>query len=318
VCSILLDGRDELAAETAVIFSYSDALSHDAGYMTRLGAATLDAMTDAVERGGIDAGASTISALQAILAERALAAEGLFPFIYLLERAALDRLALDDDTGASTEAWPFIAQAVRRASFDLAAALGARAAATATPRIVDSATSLYTRDLFDLVLAKETDRASRYGYRMALILFELDPVARGGESKDLTLRVRIVERLGALVRQYFRQHDWVARYGATSVAVLLTRSDAEHASRLAADVRATVEERFGFVDHRTNEAVAVTVSGAVLDVPGLIGMLVDPERLCLEADSLLSAARQAGGNRIEEKRWSSTVSRTLPRSSPSA
>jgi diguanylate cyclase (GGDEF)-like protein len=317
VCSILLGSRSDLAAEAAVIFSYSDALSHDVGYTTRLGAATLDAMADAVERGGIDAGASTISALQTILAERGLAAEGLFPFIYVLERAALDRLAVDADSGATTEAWPFVAQAVRRASFDLAAALGARSTATATPRIVDSATSLYTRDLFDLVLAKEADRASRYGYRMALILLELDPIARG-EPKDLSLRVRIVERLGALVRQYFRQHDWVARYGSTSVAVLLTRSDAEHASRLAADVRATVEERFGFVDHRTNDAVAVTVSGAVLDVPGLIGMLVDPERLCLEADSLLSAARQAGGNRIEERRWSSTVSRTLPRNSPSA
>jgi GGDEF domain-containing protein len=44
----------------------------------------------------------------------------------------------------------------------------------------------------------------------------------------------------------------VARHSEDSIAVLLTRTDAEHATELAERVRATVEERLGFIDHRND------------------------------------------------------------------
>jgi len=43
----------------------------------------------------------------------------LFGLVYVIERAALDELALDESFGATSEAWPGVAQMVRRASFDV-------------------------------------------------------------------------------------------------------------------------------------------------------------------------------------------------------
>ena len=40
----------------------------------------------------------------------------LFGLVYVMERAALDELALDESFGATSEPWPSIAQMVRRAS----------------------------------------------------------------------------------------------------------------------------------------------------------------------------------------------------------
>ena len=174
---------------------------------------------------------------------------------YLTERTVLDELALDEALGATSEPWPLVAQMVRRASFDLLAAYTERAQLEPSETaIVDRLTTLYTKPVFDAVLAKEVERAGRFGYPVSLILFDVDRLSEINEKHGYGVGDKILERLGILVRQYFRQHDWVARHAEDSIAVLLTRTDADQASRLAERVRATVEERLGFTDYRTDRA----------------------------------------------------------------
>ena len=128
---------------------------------------------------------------------------------------------------------------------------------------------------------------------------------------------RILERLGILIRTYFRQHDWVARHSEDSIAVLLTNTDAEHANDLAERVRATVEERLGFKDHHTEIAVVVTVTAAVLSVQVSVGDMIDPERLLAEVEAAVDRGKRAGRNRVERVEGY-PINRTLPHSSPSA
>ena len=105
------------------------------------------------------------------------------------------------------------------------------------------------------MLAKEVERAGRFGYPISLILFDVDQLSAINQEHGYGVGDKILERLGILIRQYFRQHDWVARHSEDSIAVLLTRTDADDASELAERVRATVEERLGFTDHRTDRPV---------------------------------------------------------------
>ena len=113
-------------------------------------------------------------------AERALSTEQLFSVAYLAERTALDELALDESIGATSEPWPLVAQLVRRASFDLLAAYTERAQLEPSgAAIIDTLTTLHTRPLFDAVLAKEVDRAGRFGYRDLA-----DPVRRRSPRRD--------------------------------------------------------------------------------------------------------------------------------------
>ena len=226
--------------------------------------------------------------------------ERLFTFAYLTERTALDELALDDTLGATSEPWPLVAQLVRRASFDLLAAYTERAQLEPSEAaVIDKLTTLHTRPLFDAVLAKEVERAGRFGYAISLILFDVDHLSAINQEHGYGVGDKILERLGILIRQYFRQHDWVARHSEDSIAVLLTRTDAEHASSLAERVRATVEERLGFTDHRSDRPVPVTLSAAVINVQVAVGDVIDPERLLADAEAAVERAKQQGRNRVE-------------------
>ena len=153
--------------------------------------------------------------------------------------------------------------------------------------------------MFDAVLAKELERAGRFGYVVSLILFDVDRLSTINQEHGYGVGDRILERLGILIRQYFRQHDWVARHSEDSIAVLLTRTDAEHATELAERVRATVEERLGFTDHRTDRPVPVTLSAAVINVQIALGDVIDPERLMADAETAVERAKQQGRNRVE-------------------
>jgi diguanylate cyclase (GGDEF)-like protein len=269
------------------------------GYCERLGAVVVQLLQLAVRTGNVDPRGGAIADLHRVARERSLPAGRLFTFVYLLERTALDELALSGTLGATSEAWPLVAQMLRRASFDLLGAYTERAELEPDEAaIVDRLTTLNTRPLFDAVLAKELERAARFGYPVSVILFDVDRLSAINEQHGYGVGDRILERLGILIRQYFRQHDWVARHGADAIAVLLTRTDGGAAADLAERVRATVEGRLGLVDHRTDQLVRVTLSAAVVNVDVSIGETIDAGRLLADAELALERAKQQGRNRV--------------------
>src|SRR6185295_11296699 len=112
----------------------------------------------------------------------------------------------------------------------------------------------------------------------SLILFDVDKLSSINKDHGYGVGDKILERLGILIRTYFRQHDWVARHSEDSIAVLLTRTDAANAAELAEKTRSTVEERLGFTD-LSDRPVTVTISGAVVNVQVAVGDVIDPDRL---------------------------------------
>jgi diguanylate cyclase (GGDEF)-like protein len=298
--SVLLDRVDVVTADTVAIFPYSGAEAPDSEYCQRVGLLLARLLAFAVRDGRLDARGGFVADLHRLMLERALSVERLFTFAYLTERTALDELALDDTIGATSEPWPLVAQLVRRASFDLLAAYTECARLEPSEAaVIDTLTTLHTRSLFDAVLAKEVERAFRYRYAISLILFDVDNLSSINQEHGYGVGDKILERLGILIRQYFRQHDWVARHSEDAIAVLLSRADAAHASSLAERVRATVEERLGFTDHRSDRHVSVTISAAVVNVQVAVGNVIDPERLLADAEAAVGRAKQQGRNRVE-------------------
>jgi diguanylate cyclase (GGDEF)-like protein len=223
----------------------------------------------------------------------------LFTVVHLVERAAVDALALDESFGVSLTPWPTLAQMVRHAAFDLCGALAERAAAAATDRgVTDPLTRLHTAAVFAAAVEKEIQRAVRFGESFALILIDVDHLVDingqyGRGTGDLVL-----ERIGIVVRKYFRDIDWVARLGDDAFSVLLPAIHSHDAERLAERVRVTVLERLQVHDYRTDQPVPVTISVGVL----VAESGARPKR----ADALIAAvqeaadrARTAGGNRVE-------------------
>jgi diguanylate cyclase (GGDEF)-like protein len=311
VSAVILDRAPVLVWDAVAIFPFSGTELLEPEYCNRIGELFVQILALAVREGKVDARSAFVASLHRVATERNLSAERLFTFVYLIERTALDELALNDTIGATSEPWPLVAQLVRRASFDLLAAYTERAQLDPSDTsIVDKLTTLYTRPLLDAVLAKEVERAGRFGYEISLILFDVDRLSAINQEHGYGVGDKILERLGILIRQYFRQHDWVARHSEDSIAVLLSRTDAEHASELAERVRATVEERLGFTDHLTDQAVTVTVSAAVINVQVAVGDVIDPERLLADAEAAVERAKQLGRNRVERLDGYSGVLRT--------
>ena len=298
--SVLLERVDVITADTVAIFPYSGAETLDTDYCRRLGLLLTQLLAAAVRDGRLDARGGLVADLHRVVLERSLSMERLFTFAYLTERTALDELALNDTIGATNEPWPLVAQLVRRASFDLLAAYTELAQLEPNDTaIIDKLTTLHTRPLFNAVLAKELERAGRFGSAISLILFDVDRLSSINQEHGYGVGDKILERLGILIRQYFRQHDWVARHSEDSIAVLLSRTDADDASSLAERVRATVAERLGFTDHRSDRAVPVTLSAAVINVQVAVGDVIDPERLLADAEAAVERAKQLGRNRVE-------------------
>jgi diguanylate cyclase (GGDEF)-like protein/excisionase family DNA binding protein len=299
VTRVLSERSDAIISDSVGIFPYSGPQPLETDYCERLGRKLLGLLCAGVES-RLAAESDQLSAMQRLVMDRSLAMERLFTFVYLMERTVLDELALDGTIGATSEPWPMVGQIIRRASFDLMAAYCERAQQdAAAPTISDKLTTLYSRAMMDVVLSTEVQRAERFSFPIAFAVFDVDKLSELNQSYGYGVGDRLLERLGILIRKFFRQHDWVFRHGEDSIAVLLCQVAAEDAFFLTSRVVAMVEQRLGFKDHNTDERVKVTVSAALVTGQGSLGEPFDAERLLLDADTTMKRAKMLGRNRVE-------------------
>lgn len=300
IAAVLAERHASVTSDAVTIWPAGGAEALDPEYCARLAGLLVELLSFAVRDGRVDGRGGRIADLHRAVLARGVSMDRLFAFAYLVERAVLDELALDDSFGATSETWPVVAQIVRRASFDLLAGYAehARLEPSGTA-LVDPVTTLYTRPLLDAVLAKEIERANRFGTALSLIVFDVDRLSEINREHGYGVGDRILERLGILIRQYFRHQDWVARHSDDSIAVLLMQTEGDKVEELAEQVRKTVEERLHFEDHRTDRVVRVTVSAAVVNVQVSVGDVLDPERLLADAEATVERAKRHGRNRVE-------------------
>jgi len=314
IASTVVEQAEIITADTVAIFPYSGSEELDSEYCHSIGQLLTQLFAVGIRDGHVDARGSLVNDLYRVITGRSLSVERLFTFAYLTERTILDELALSESIGATSEPWPTVAQVVRRASFDVLAAWTERSQTEpgGGPLITDRLTTLYSRAMFDAVLAKEVDKAGRFGHAISIIMFDVDRLSAINEDFGYGVGDKVLERLGILMRTYFRQHDWVARFSEDAIIVLLAQTDPERAIELAERVRATVEERLWFTDHRSDKQVPVTVSAAVVNVPVSVGDVIDGERLLTIAELAVERAKQGGRNRVETVDGTPAIQVRLP------
>jgi diguanylate cyclase (GGDEF)-like protein/excisionase family DNA binding protein len=299
ITRVLSECAARIVSESVAVFPYSGPQPLDADYCERLGRRLLDLFAASIE-GRLAHESDAISDLQRLVNDRTLPVQRLLNFVYLMERSVLDEVALDRDIGATSVRSLIVSQAVRKASFDLMAAYFERTQLESTsPTITDRLTTLYSRAMMDVVLSTEVQRAERFSFPIALVVFDVDKLSEINREHGYGVGDRVLERLGILIRKFFRQNDWVFRHGEDSIAVLLCQVGADDACFLASRVIAMVEQRLGFKDHNTDERVCVTVSAAAVTGQGSLGEPFDAERMLVEADAALKRAKSLGRNRVE-------------------
>src|SRR5262249_17436457 len=130
ISALLLDRSNSISWDAVGVLPFTSGTEDlDAEYCNRVGLLLINLFALAIREGRLDTRRGFVADLHRIVLERGLPIEQLFTFVYLLERTALDELALSDSVGATSEPWPLVAQLVRRGSFDLLASYTSRAQA---------------------------------------------------------------------------------------------------------------------------------------------------------------------------------------------
>jgi diguanylate cyclase (GGDEF)-like protein len=284
--------------DAVAIFPFAGAESSEHRRAANLADLILHLLTTAVREGELDQRTVRVAELRRFALDFGLTVRQLFGLVYVIERAALDELALDEAFGANSEGWPGIAQMMRRASFDVLAAVAERIAREPDQSALhDSLTALHTRAVLLAVLEKEFRRAERFGHPFALILVDVDHLAEINATHGYGFGDRVLERIGIVTRNYFREHDWVTRSSEDTFAILLPETARANAESLADGLRVTVEERLALRDYRTEQQVQVTISVAVL--VGVGQNSNHPDQVLRQAEEAVARAKRGGRNRIE-------------------
>jgi diguanylate cyclase (GGDEF)-like protein/excisionase family DNA binding protein len=301
VANHLMDRHDVIVADTVATFPLTtESRRLDADYCVRLGTLVVRLLSEAVLDSHLDSRGSGISDLTALVAEREVSAEQLFTFVHIAMSTSIDELSLDERVGVNTEPWPQAAQTVRRAAFDVLGAWTTRQVHTPQrAAIEDPLTTLVTRPVLDAVLPKECCRAERFEHWFSMMLLDIDNLSAINQAHGYGVGDRILERMGILMRTFFREHDWVGRYAEDTIAVLLPETTPADAMTLAERTRTMIEERLTFRDYRTEQRIVVTVSVAVTSARALIGEPIDHVKFVEEAEAALERAKTTGRNRVE-------------------
>lgn len=295
------DRRDVIVADAVATFPLSiESRRLDAAYCVALGNLVTRLLCDAIVESRMESRGPGISDLGALVAEREVSPDQLFTFAQIVMSTAIDELSQHHNIGVNTEPWPQAQNIVRRAVFDVLGAWTTRLVYMPQPSAIeDPLTTLHTRPVLAAVLPKECHRAERFEHWLSMMLIDVDNLSAINKAHGYGVGDRILERMGILLRAYFRQHDWVVRFAEDTIAVLLPETTPEDALTLAERTRAMVEERLTFRDYRTDQRALVTVSVAVASAKALEGEPIDHERFQAEAEAALERAKVGGRNRVE-------------------
>jgi diguanylate cyclase (GGDEF)-like protein/excisionase family DNA binding protein len=300
---IPLNVRDQIAAAIrerahGLASDLRNVVGGEAGVDPTDGAASADALltlvTKTIEDGTLDGRQSETTKLARF--PPGLTIRQLVNVARAVERALLDELAPHERLGAVSESWPLVTHSVRSSVLEAIAWFAERE--TARTAFRDPLTTLLSAELFDLTLTQEVMRAIRHHHGIAVLLFDVDDLSQLNRVHGWGAGDRLLERLGILARNFFRTHDWVARHGEDSIAVLLPETSLDQAATLAERFRETVEHRIVLMNYMTEETSAVTVSAAAVGTD-LVQTELDRGQVMAEAEAAVMRAKLDGGNRVE-------------------
>jgi diguanylate cyclase (GGDEF)-like protein/PAS domain S-box-containing protein len=154
----------------------------------------------------------------------------------------------------------------------------------------DFLTGLHNRRLFEIELAREVERAKRYGTPAALLIIDLDHFKEINDSLGHQAGDGLLKGVAGLLKQRTRKADILARLSGDEFALLLPQTSADHAEVVADEIVKTLNRRMATSSEHSS-VVTASVGVAVSDG------LTDTELLAY-ADLAMYEAKEAGRNRF--------------------
>ncbi|MGD8837035.1 MAG: diguanylate cyclase [Desulfobacteraceae bacterium] len=161
----------------------------------------------------------------------------------------------------------------------------------------DGLTGLYNHTYFQDSLKKEMSQAGRYGRALSLLLFDLDHFKKINDTYGHPTGDRVLEQVGAVIRETTREADIAARYGGEEFAVILPETDLKGARVIAERLRSAVEGLC--IANDLNATLCITISCGIAAASPLCR---DTKKSVFihAADQALYRSKRNGRNRVSE------------------
>ncbi|MDR7867002.1 MAG: sensor domain-containing diguanylate cyclase [Sporomusaceae bacterium] len=156
----------------------------------------------------------------------------------------------------------------------------------------DLLTGLSNRRMFDYVLDREIKKMRRTAKPLSLLMIDVDFFKAINDLHGHPAGDAVLEQLGAIIKESFRNVDLAARYGGEEFAVILPDTDRVQAVSVAERLRLRVSER-QFQIGKGCINVTVSIGGATMQSRDRAGEGIG-ERLLASADKALYQAKQMG------------------------
>ncbi len=159
--------------------------------------------------------------------------------------------------------------------------------------VKDGLTGLFNYRYFQERLAKEMERADRYGGKVTLLLLDVDFFKRVNDRYGHPAGDRVLKGISRLLASAVRSVDLAARYGGEEFAVMLVSTDNREAKEIAERIRAAIEEEVFDLEDGNNIHVTASLGMAVFPDDAN-----DKRLLISRADTALYMAKKEGRNRV--------------------
>ena len=163
-----------------------------------------------------------------------------------------------------------------------------------TLSVTDDLTHLYNSRYLNLVLRKETKRASRSGRPLSLLFIDLDGFKSINDTHGHLFGSRALVEAAAVIRQSARETDVVSRFGGDEFALVLPDTGGEGAYAVGERIR----ERIAAHRFLAGDGLDIHLTGSV-GVATLPDVAASAEELVQAADKAMYQVKESGKNGIQ-------------------
>lgn len=155
--------------------------------------------------------------------------------------------------------------------------------------LIDDLTGLYVREVFDVTLNREVERAKRNHQPLSMVFIDIDDFKKINDRNGHLAGDEVLATVGHCIQASVREMDFPARYGGDEIAVIMPNTTIEDAEEVCERVRKNIQSS------RFESGAQVTISAGLC--------LYDTEMKNLEefidaADSALYKAKETGKNNV--------------------
>lgn len=153
----------------------------------------------------------------------------------------------------------------------------------------DKLTGLANRQAFEILIGQVLLEAERSKQPLAALLMDIDHFKKYNDSYGHLTGDQVIRHVAAVIRSMLRQSDIVCRWGGEEFLVVIKDCSRENGLQIAGKICEAVRN------------APLRLDGATLDITISVGVAsgIEEERLLIEADAALYAAKEAGRDQVK-------------------